>query len=83
MTDQEQKDQDLLIDALREKIHVQDLIVALEAHVLGQSKMTATQVSAALALLRKTLPDLLCVPVQKLMKIEALKTHEEVLEELD
>lgn len=43
---------------LRDAINVLALIEALEQHVLGEKKMTATQVSAALALLKKTLPDI-------------------------
>lgn len=43
---------------LRDSINVLALIEALEQHVLGEKKMTATQVSAALALLKKTLPDI-------------------------
>jgi hypothetical protein len=42
----------------RAAINVLALIAALEQHVLGEKKMTATQVSAALALLKKTLPDI-------------------------
>ncbi len=43
---------------MRDAINVRALIEALEQHVLGEKKMTATQVSAALALLKKTLPDI-------------------------
>ena len=43
---------------VRAAINVLALIEALEQHVLGEKKMTATQVSAALALLKKTLPDI-------------------------
>lgn len=43
---------------LRDKINVHALIEALEQHVLGKKEMTSTQVSAALALLKKTLPDI-------------------------
>jgi hypothetical protein len=72
------------INEMREKIDVLGLIEALELHVLGHSKMTATQVSAALALLRKTLPDLLSVPVQKLLRKAAPpKAHEDALKELE
>lgn len=38
-------------------INVAALIEALEKHILGETEMTATQVNAALALLKKTLPD--------------------------
>lgn len=44
--------------ALRLKINVLALIEALEQHVLGEKEMKPTQVSAALALLKKILPDL-------------------------
>jgi len=72
------------INAMRDKIDVNALIDALELHVLGENKMTATQVSAALALLRKTLPDLLSVPVVKQAeKPKPPKGHEEALKELD
>lgn len=43
---------------VRAAINARALIEALEQHVLGEKKMTATQVSAALALLKKTLPDI-------------------------
>lgn len=43
---------------LRAQINVLALIDALEQHVLGKKKMKATQVRAALALLKKTMPDL-------------------------
>lgn len=42
----------------RDAINVAAIIDALEQHVMGDKKMTATQVSAALALLKKTLPDM-------------------------
>jgi hypothetical protein len=43
---------------VREKIRATQLVNALENHVLGRRKMTASQVSAALGLLRKCVPDL-------------------------
>ncbi|MBI1215666.1 MAG: hypothetical protein GC185_07600 [Alphaproteobacteria bacterium] len=43
---------------LRETINVLAIIEALEQHVLGEKEMSSTQVSAALALLKKTLPDI-------------------------
>ena len=68
---------------MREKINVLALIEALELHVLGKNKMTATQVSAALALLKKTLPDL-SEPARKLVKeAEPAKAHEDALQELE
>ena len=42
----------------REKIRASQLINRLQDHILGKVDMSATQVSAALGLLRKTLPDL-------------------------
>ncbi len=42
---------------LRSSINVTGIIDALEQHILGNKKMTSTQVAAALALLKKTLPD--------------------------
>lgn len=66
---------------LREKINARALIDALEQHVLGENEMTPSQVNAALALLKKTLPDLsVSDPVQKLMREEEAKTaHEDAL----
>jgi hypothetical protein len=43
--------------SLRAAINVRALIEALELHVLGQKEMTPSQVTAALALLKTTLPD--------------------------
>lgn len=43
---------------VREKIRASQLVNALENHVLGRKKMAATQVTAALGLLRKCVPDL-------------------------
>lgn len=45
-------------DETRSKIQSSQLVNALMNHVLGENDMTTTQVSAALGLLRKTLPDL-------------------------
>lgn len=42
----------------RKFINVHAILDALEQHVLGEKKMTSTQVGAALALLKKTLPDM-------------------------
>lgn len=42
----------------REKIPVCGLISRLADHALGRSEMTTSQVSAALGLLKKALPDL-------------------------
>lgn len=67
-------------DKMRDKINVIALIEALEQHVLGENKMTSTQVSAALALLKKTLPDLSGSSSKTQEKDE---THEDALKELE
>lgn len=46
---------------VREKIRASQLVNALENHVLGRRKMTSTQVTAALGLLRKCVPDMAIV----------------------
>ena len=45
----------------REKIRTSQLINRLEKHVLGEIDLTSSQVTAALGLMRKTLPDLTAV----------------------
>jgi len=45
-------------DEIREKIRASQLVNALENHVLGKRKMASTQVTAALGLLKKCVPDL-------------------------
>lgn len=45
-------------DEIREKIRASQLVNALENHVLGKRKMKPTQVTAALGLLKKCVPDL-------------------------
>ena len=60
------------------------LISALQAHALNQNKMTATQVSAAIALLKKVLPDLPgSIAAALAENTKALKSHEEALRELE
>jgi hypothetical protein len=61
---------------LRDTINVLALIEALEQHVLGEKEMTSTQVSAALALLKKILPDI-TDPVRK--PADDALSHEELL----
>ncbi|HYD16847.1 MAG TPA: hypothetical protein VEF76_00035, partial [Patescibacteria group bacterium] len=72
---------------LREQIAARDIIAALEQHILGQKKMSATQVTAALALLRKRMPDLMrktLVPRKALARRKAEPTaHEDALKELE
>ena len=46
------------IEEARQKIRTTQLVNRLTNHVLGKVKMAPTQVSAALGLLRKTLPDM-------------------------
>jgi hypothetical protein len=46
---------------VRSKIQTSQLINRLTDHVFDRAEMTKTQVSAAMGLLRKTLPDLSCV----------------------
>ncbi len=48
-------------DEVREKIRASQLVNRLEDHVLGTVEMTSTQVSAALGLLKKCVPDLQAV----------------------
>ncbi len=50
-----------LSEATRKRIQTTMLVKRLEGHVKGEHDLTATQVSAALGLLRKTLPDLAVV----------------------
>ncbi len=47
-----------LSEATRKRIQTTMIVKQLEKHVLGKVEMTATQVTAALGLIRKTLPDL-------------------------
>lgn len=48
-------------DEVREKIQTSQLVNRLTDHVLNGAEMSKTQVSAAVALLKKTLPDLQAV----------------------
>lgn len=48
-------------DKVRQRIRTSQLVVRLTKHVLGKVEMSATQVQAALGLLKKTLPDLSAV----------------------
>lgn len=45
-------------DIVRRRIQTSQIVNRLTNHVLGEVEMTATQVTAALGLLRKTVPDL-------------------------
>lgn len=66
--------------AARAQINAPALIAALESHVLGVQEMSATQVSAALALLKKTMPD---VSETRSAATPAGLTHEEALAQLE
>ena len=72
------------MDKKKTGIDVDQLIDALQAHALGANKMTATQVSAAIALLKKVLPDLPgSIAAALAENTKALKSHEEALRELE
>ena len=45
-------------DEIREKIRASQIVNVLENHVLGKRKLKQTQVTAALGLLKKCVPDL-------------------------
>ena len=45
-------------DEIREKIRASQLVNRLEDHVLGEVEMKPTQVTAALGLLKKCVPDI-------------------------
>lgn len=45
-------------DEVREKIRASQIVNRLESHILGDVDMTSTQVTAALGLLRKCVPDM-------------------------
>lgn len=68
----------------RRTIDARAIIDALEQHVLGAKKMTSTQVSAALALLKKTLPDLAAqAPDSAAKDKETTRAHEDALRALE
>lgn len=48
----------LYVQSVRNRIRAGGIVHRLEQHVLGAISMSATQVSAALGLLRKVVPDL-------------------------
>lgn len=67
--------------ALRLEIAALDLIRALEAHVHGDRTLSALQVRAALALLKKRLPDLTSAPAPTKGKKKPAR-HEDRLKDL-
>lgn len=66
-------------DETRAKIQASQLINRLEAHVLGEVDMKPTQVTAALGLLKKSVPDLSAVEHSGDMTLH----HEQALDELE
>ncbi len=76
-------------EEIRDYINVTAIIDVLENHIINGTEMTATQVNAALALLKKTLPDLSVSKEASKTKegkeeiLRLLKTHEEALKELE
>ena len=66
-----------LSEATRQRIKTSMIANRLTDHILGKCEMTATQVSAALGLLRKTLPDL------QAMQLQEEVTHTEAKELTD
>jgi len=70
-------------EEIRKQIDVLSLIEALENHVIHGAEMTSTQVSAALALLKKTLPDIAAdKKAGKEDPVEKALRHEDALEKL-
>jgi hypothetical protein len=67
-------------DAIREKIQTAKLVEFLETHVISGTEVKKTQVSAAVALLRKTIPDL--QSIEGSMDLHHHK-HEQALGELE
>lgn len=63
----------------RAKIQAAQLINRLQGCVFGKVEMTSTQVTAALALLKKVLPDL----KQEEVTVDMHMTHEQMLDQLD
>lgn len=65
-------------EAVRARVRAGGIAKRLEGHVLGKIEMTSSQVTAALGLLRKVVPDLSATelsgpgggPVQTITKIE-------------
>ena len=75
--------QEKYIEEARSLIDVLGLVDVLERHALGDIKMTSSQVSAALALLKKVMPDIPSSTKLGESKDKKLLSHEEALKELD
>lgn len=74
-------------EAIRERINVLAIIGTLEDHILNGTEMSATQIKAALVLLKKAVPDVTAAEgknreISKEDMLKILKTHEEALKEL-
>lgn len=65
-------------DETRKKIQASQLVNRLRDHALGEVDMTPTQVTAALGLLKKALPDLQATELSG----EIAVSHEQAIEEL-
>ena len=70
-------------DKTREKIQTSQILNRLTNHVLGKVEMSASQVTAALGLIRKTLPDLQAIElkaeveqIQRVVSSEPLTINE-------
>lgn len=63
----------------RDKIRTSQLVNRLQSFVNGKVKLQSAQVTAALGLLKKTLPDLTATELSGGMSL----THEEALDEID
>jgi hypothetical protein len=76
-------------DAIRERINVLAIIRALEDHILNGTEMGATQIKAALVLLKKAVPDVTAAAeaknreISKEEMLKILKKHEDALQELE
>lgn len=68
----------VMSDAHRVKIQNSNVLKALLEHVDGKREMSATQVTAGIALLKKVLPDLASVEVSGHVTV----SHEEALAQL-
>ncbi|MEQ9487468.1 MAG: hypothetical protein RIM72_00595 [Alphaproteobacteria bacterium] len=65
---------------MRTLIEADQVIARLQDHVLGKAELTNTQVTAALGLLKKTLPDL---PSSLAVLTDRHLSHDELLDELE
>ena len=65
-------------DETRAKIKTSQLVNRLTAHALGNVEMPATAVTAALGLIRKTLPDLASTTLGGDDEMDAIRHHHTV-----